>query len=182
MSTSQVSAVDRENSAAHLGTHEKHHLLGPQKKLGEHQARGTPVPKHFEGSSTSLQKSHRSFGEISNTLDRGSEGSRSDVYKKMPYQPSALSPSSEEPELVQTLPRRREDHSDIFPPSLLMSHDQLANFTYFWKSCQKPDLHSSQISSSPPRDLTILPIIHDAEKVILEPVPEDLFHLPPPWE
>ncbi|XP_063879444.1 uncharacterized protein LOC135110726 isoform X2 [Scylla paramamosain] len=165
MSTSQVSAVDRENSAAHLGTHEKHHLLGPQKKLGEHQARGTPVPKHFEGSSTSLQKSHRSFGEISNTLDRGSEGSRSDVYKKMPYQPSALS-----------------HHSDIFPPSLLMSHDQLANFTYFWKSCQKPDLHSSQISSSPPRDLTILPIIHDAEKVILEPVPEDLFHLPPPWE
>ncbi|XP_045101137.1 uncharacterized protein LOC123498089 [Portunus trituberculatus] len=181
MSTSQVSAVDRENSAAHLGIHEKHHLLGPQKKWGEHQARGTPVQKHFEGSSTNLQKSHRSFGEISNILDRGSEGSRSEVHKKVPHQPSALSPSSEEPELIQVLPRR-EDHSDIFPPSLLMSHDQLANFTYFWKSCQKPDLQSLQISSSPPRDLAILPIMNDAEKVIPEVVPEDLFHLPPPWE
>lgn len=181
MSTSQVSAVDRENSAAHLGTHEKHHLLGLQKKRGEHQARGTPVLKHFEGSSTNLQKSHRSFGEISNTLDRGSEGSRSEVYKKVPYQPSLLSPSSEEPELVKALPRRREDYSDILPPVLLMSHDQLTNFTCFWKSCQKPDLHSSQISSSPSRDLTTIPIRHDAE-VVLEPVPEDLFHLPPPWE
>lgn len=184
MSTSQVPTIDRENSAAHLGTRDKHQLLGSQRKWGEHQPRSTPVAKQFGGNSTNLQKSHRSFGEISNTLVRGSEGNRSEVYKEAPSQPSMSSLPSEEPEFIPHI-QEKKDYSDVFPSSLSMSHNQMVYFTHFWRACQKPDLHTydpSQISISPPRNLSFLPRVKNEEKVILEPVPEDLLHLPPPWE
>lgn len=42
MSASLVPTLDRENAGAHLGTHDKHHLLGSQKKHGEDHC---PIPE-----------------------------------------------------------------------------------------------------------------------------------------
>ncbi|KAG0715960.1 hypothetical protein GWK47_010757 [Chionoecetes opilio] len=97
---------------------------------GEHQSRSTPVLKHLGGNAASLQKSQRSFGEISNTLIRGSESSRHEVHKATPNQSSVVSSASKEPEFIPHIPKRQKDD----------------------------------------------------EKVVLEPVPEDLFDLPPSWE
>lgn len=193
MSTSLVPTLDRENAGAHLGgTHEKHHLLGSQKKLGEHPSRAMPVHKQFLGISSNFQKSHRSFGEISNRLDRGSDNSSSGP-SKMLNQPSlstACKPEmmqkevTEVPEFIPSIPEDK-DYSDIIPSSLSLSRKQLDKFAHFWESCQKPDLHifdASRLSSSPPQNLTFLPIARYEEKLMFDPVPEDVFDLPPPWE
>lgn len=54
---------------------------------GEHPARAMAVQKQFAGISTNFQKSYRSFGEISNRLDRGSDNSHSGTLKML-NQPS----------------------------------------------------------------------------------------------
>ncbi|KAK3873447.1 hypothetical protein Pcinc_021549 [Petrolisthes cinctipes] len=193
MATSEMPSTDRENAGtANIKSKNKMANLRGLSNAGQFEQVSLQASKRFGDIEGGLNTSHRTFGDISNRVEKvGPEsciiGGKQLLSLVQPKPTDAAWESTsgigaETDEKTEFIPNitQVEDYGDILPPECRLTRNDISRLTDFWGTYEKS---ASELGSSL-RAFDILmkpvPIVSRVPK--LEPLDDVIYMPPPPWE
>ncbi|KAK3881248.1 hypothetical protein Pcinc_014300, partial [Petrolisthes cinctipes] len=191
MSTSEMPSTDRENAGtANIKNKNKMASQRGLSNAGQFEQASFQASKKFGDFEGGLNTSHRTFGDISNRVEKvdpescisGGKKLLSHIHPKpTKVWDSTADIGTETDEKAEFIPHitEVEDYGDILPPECRLFKNDISRLTDFWGTYQKS---AFELCSSP-REFDMLmkpvPIVSQVPK--LEPL--DIIYMPPPpWE